>query len=459
MTNKIFSRRDFMASSAKLGMLGSVASLGLLSNLKDAHAATDFKALVCVYLFGGNDGNNLIVPLDTARYTQYQKIRGPVGLALSTSAKTLLAPRTATLQAVASSTNQAFAFHYGMPEIDALYGLGKVAVVLNMGSLRQPLSKAQYSAGVGVPPQLFSHPDQTLQNQAGTPAVAATGWGGRLVDLLGTGGHLDAVALNSGGLFVEGSTVHGNLIPAGGSLNLSGLNAWPQSASDARKAALLQMLNASNTNVMAAAANKSLANGVDLVTDLQAMTSTATINTSFPGTPLAQQLKTVARLIKMRAAKGPGRQVYFVGMGGFDTHSQQAWTQWDNLVKVSQAMSAFYQAMGEIGCANQVTSFTMSDFGRSFEPTSNGSDHAWGSHHIVVGGAVQGGLYGQFPDFTLGGPDDATGRGAWIPQISNQQFGASLGRWFGASATMLETQVFKDELINFSRRDLGFMGP
>lgn len=458
MTNKFLSRREFLARTAKASVAGGLASMGVFSHIKDAQAASDFKALVCVYLFGGNDGNNLIVPLDTTRYTQYQKVRGSVGLALSTSAKTLLAPRSSTLQAVTSPVNQAFAFHYGLPEIDALYGQGKVAVVLNMGSLRQPLTKAQYSAGVGVPPQLFSHPDQTLQNQAGTPAVAATGWGGRLVDLLGTGGHLDSVALNSGGLFIEGATVHGNLIPSDGSLYLSGLNAWPQSASDARKAALQQMLNASNSNIMAAAANKSLANGVDLITDLQAMSTAGTVNTTFPGSTLGQQLKTVARLIKMRAAKGPGRQVYFVGMGGFDTHSQQQWTQWDNLVKVSQAMNAFYQAMGEIGCANQVTSFTMSDFGRSFEPTSNGSDHAWGSHHLVVGGAVQGGLYGQFPDFTLGGQDDATGRGAWIPQISNQQFGATLGKWFGASASMLDTQVFKDELLNFPRRDLGFMG-
>ncbi len=458
MTNKIYSRRDFLGTAGKTTMLGSFSTLGLLAGVQDAQAATDYKALVCVYMYGGNDGNNLIVPLDTARYTQYQKTRSAVGLALSTTAKTLLAPRSAMLKAVTTASNQPFAFHYAMPEIDSLFGQGKVAVVLNMGSLRQPLTKTQYSAGIGVPPQLFSHPDQTLQNQAGTPSVAATGWGGRLVDLLGTGGHLDAVALSSGGLFIEGATVHGNLIPADGSLYLSGMNAWPQSAVDARKAALAQMLNASNPNLIAAAANKSLANGVDLITDLQAAAASANITTTFPGTPLSQQLKTVAKLIKMRAAKGPGRQVYFVGMGGFDTHSQQQWTQWDNLVKVSQAMNAFYNAMGEIGCANQVTSFTMSDFGRSFEPTSNGSDHAWGNHHLVVGGAVQGGLYGRFPDFTLGGPDDATGRGAWIPQFSNQQFGATLGRWFGASTAMLDTQVFKDELANFPLRDLGFMG-
>lgn len=458
MSDSKISRRSFLGAGAQAGMLGAMSALGLLGAAKPAHAAVgDYKALVCLYLFGGNDGNNMIVPLDAARYGQYSRIRSSNGLALSVAAKTLLAPRSARLQAVAHPLEQPFAFHYGMPELDALYGQGQLAAVLNVGSLRQPLSKAQYQAGVAVPPQLFSHPDQTLQNQAGTPSAAGTGWGARLVDLLGSGGDLDAVSLSSGGLLVEGAKRHGNLIPGHGQLNLAGMNFWPQNEADARRAALVQILSAQHPNVAAAAANQALLNGMDLVTDLRAASAAAPLSTGFPGTSLAQQLKTVAQLIRLRAPQGPGRQVYFVSLGGFDTHGGQAYQQFDMLRQVSQAMAAFQRALEEIGAQQQVTTFTMSEFGRTLQPNSGGTDHAWGNHQLVMGAAVQGGLYGQFPDFTLGGKDDASGRGAWIPQFSNQQYGASLGRWFGADADMLENQVFRQELANFAVKDLGFM--
>ena len=452
------SRRRFLGASAQTGLLGAMSTLGLLGASTPAKAAvSDYKALVCLYLFGGNDGNNMIVPLDTARYSKYSSIRGGAGLALSVNAKTLLAPRSATLQAVANPVNQPFAFHYGMPELDALYGQGMVAAMLNVGNLSKPLTKAQYQSGVGVPPQLFSHPDQTIQNQAGTPSSAGTGWGGRLVDALGTGGHLDAISVGAGGLYVEGAHTHGNLLPGNGQLQLAGMNFWPQTEADARRAALVQILSAQNPNLIAAAANKALLNGMDLVTDLQAANTGTPLATVFPGTSLAQQLKTVAQLIRLRAQQGPGRQVYFVSLGGFDTHGGQAYQQFDMLRQVSQALAAFQQALAEINAAHQVTTFTLSEFGRTLQPNSSGTDHAWGNHHLVVGAAVKGGVYGQFPDFTLGGPDDATGRGAWIPQISNQQYGATLGAWFGADAQTLTTQVFKNELQNFSLQDLGFM--
>jgi uncharacterized protein (DUF1501 family) len=458
MHNNKLSRRGFLGLGAQAGMLGALSSLGLLS-AKPAHAAVgDYKALVCLYMFGGNDGNNMIVPLDGVRYAKYNSIRGSQGLALSVAGKTLVGERSARLQAVANPVDQPFGFHYGMPELDMLYGQGQVAAVLNVGSLRQPLSKAQYQSGLAVPPQLFSHPDQQLQNQAGSPAVAGTGWGGRLVDLLGTGGDLDAVSLGVGGLFVEGSKTHGNLIPANGQLSLAGMNFWPQAEADKRRAALVQLLSANNPNSVAAGANRSLLNGMELVADLKAATGGGALNTVFPGYSLAQQLKTVAQLIRLRAQQGPGRQVYFVSQGGFDTHGGQAYQQFDMLRQVSQSLAAFQQALGEIGAQQQVTTFTMSDFGRSLQPNSGGTDHGWGNHHLVIGGAVKGGLYGQFPDFTLGGKDDATGRGVWIPQISNQQYGATLGTWFGADADMLATQVFKNELNNFALKDLGFMG-
>jgi uncharacterized protein (DUF1501 family) len=451
-------RRGFLRGGAQAGMLGALSTLGLLGASPAQAAVSDYKALVCLYLYGGNDGNNMIVPLDSVRYPKYTQIRSASGLALSTAANTLLAPRAATLQAVANPVNQAFGFHYGMPELDALYGQGQVAAVLNMGSLRQPLTKAQYVAGTAIPPQLFSHPDQTLQNQAGSAAVGGTGWGGRLVDLLGTGGALDAISVGSGGLFVEGSKTHGNQLPANGQLSLLGMNFWPQLEADRRRDALRAILGSDNPNLLADAANKSLLHGMDLVGSLAAASSATPLATSFPGTALAVQLKTVTQLIRMRAAQGPGRQVYFVSLGGFDTHGGQSWQQFDLLRQMSQALAAFQLALAEIGAAQNVTTFTKSDFGRTLVPNSGGTDHAWGNHQLVIGAAVKGGLYGQFPDFTLGGPDDATGRGAWIPQFSNQQFGATLGRWFGAEADVLDSQVFKGELGRFTQADLGFMG-
>ncbi len=454
MSNDKMSRRRFLGASAQVGMLGAMSTLGLLGMTRPAHAAVgDYKALVCLYLYGGNDGNNMIVPLDSAHYAAYNAIRGSSGLALSVNAKTLLAARNGRLQ---DGSNQPFAFHYGMPEIDALYAQGQVAALLNVGNLRQPLTKAQYQGGAGVPPQLFSHPDQNLQNQAGTPSAAGTGWGGRLADALGAHGDLDAVSVGSNGLFVSGTTVQSNLLPGNGQLSLAGMNFWPQSEADKRRAALVQALSASNPNLIATAANKSLLNGMELAKDLQAAGSAGALSTVFPGYALAQQLKTVAQLIRMRSMQGPGRQVYFVSLSGFDTHGGQAWQQFDLLRQVSQSVAAFQNALREIGAEQKVTTFTMSDFGRTLQPNSGGTDHAWGNHQLIIGAAVKGGLYGRFPDFVLGGKDDATGRGAWIPQLSNHQYGATLGRWFGAEPDALENQVFKNELSNFPVKDLGF---
>ncbi len=454
MCKEKMSRRRFLGAGAQVGMLGAMSTLGLLGMTRPAQAAVnDYKALVCLYLYGGNDGNNMIVPLDAAHYGAYSNIRRG-GLALSVEAKTLLAARSARLQ---DGSEQPFAFHYGMPEIDALYAQGQVAALLNVGNLRQPLTKAQYQAGAGVPPQLFSHPDQNLQNQAGTPSAAGTGWGGRLADALGATGDLDAVSVGSNGLFVTGATVQSNLLPGNGQLNLAGMNFWPQSAADQRRAALVQALSASNPNLIATAANKALLSGMELGKDLQAANAGAALQAVFPGYSIAQQLKTVAQLIRLRAAQGPGRQVYFVSLGGFDTHGGQAWQHFNLLRQVSQSVAAFQDALREIGAQQQVTTFTMSDFGRTLQPNSGGTDHAWGNHQLIIGAAVKGGLYGRFPEFVLGGPDDATGRGAWIPHLANQQYGATLGRWFGAEPDALAHQVFKHELANFAVKDLGFM--
>lgn len=457
LTSSQLTRRGFLGQSGRAASAATLASMGLLGVATQAQAAavSDYKALVCLFLLGGNDGANTIIPLDTTRYNAYQKIRGAGGLALS--GNLLMPGRSATLRAASSAVNQAFAFPAAMPEIDALYGQGKVAVLLNVGNLRKPLTKAEYLGGKTVPGELFSHPDQQIQANAGTGSGATTGWGGRLVDALGVGRALDAVCVGNNGQFVQGATLSGNLVPESGGFNLNGMNFWPQSEADQRLKALQKVLATSTGNRVSDAANKALADGMNLSGILKSATATP-LAAQFPATSLGNQLKVTAQLIAAGAKQGPGRQVYYVSLGGFDTHGGQAWQHAYLLGQVSAAVAAFQSALGGLGLDKQVTLFTASEFGRTLGPNAGGTDHGWGSVGLAVGGAVQGGLYGEFPDYTLGGVDDATGRGVWIPRLGLQQVGATLGRWFGVDAATLSGQVFPNELALFGLKDLGFMG-
>jgi uncharacterized protein (DUF1501 family) len=441
----VFHRRDFLKLSAGLAALGLMG----LGESRPARAATagDYKALVCVYLAGGNDGNNLIVPLDTARYAAYQSLRGSLAL-----------PGNKLCPAIADAAKQPYALHYGLPEMNARYAAGKLAVVLNTGMLARPLSRAQYLQGIYAPSNLFSHSDQTVQTQTGQPTALGTGWGGRLLDAFSAAQDtLAAVSVSSPALLLQGKDVTGNVVTPGGNLSLSGMNPWPASAATARRQALNQILGLGGGNPVRVAANQAMSNGLQLADALAASnTSLPPLSTVFPGTALGSQLKEVARLVRLRARQGPGRQVFFCSLGGFDTHSSQDWQQWDLFKQLSQALDAFYQAMGEAGLDLQVTAFTQSEFGRTLQSNGSGSDHAWGSHQLVLGGAVQGGIYGQLPQLALNGPDDANGRGVWIPKISTAQFGATLGRWFGASDAELAA-VFPS-LAQFPSSNIGFMG-
>lgn len=221
--------------------------------------------------------------------------------------------------------------------------------------------------------------------------------------------------------------------------------------------ALKKILANDSGNRVSNAANKALTDGMALSALLKTAAAVP-LAASFPNTGLGNQLKVAAQLIAYNAKQGPGRQVFYVSLPGFDTHGGQSWAHADLLGKLGAALSAFQTAITGAGLDKQVTLFTSSEFGRTFSPNSGGTDHGWGSHSVVMGGAVKGGVYGQFPDFTLGGPDDATTRGTWIPKIGNQQIGATLGKWFGADAATLDTTVFPVELKNFSTKDLGFMG-
>ncbi|MES2149603.1 MAG: DUF1501 domain-containing protein [Pseudomonadota bacterium] len=455
MTNKTLSRRDFLGTSAKLSALTTLASLGLLraTDALAATAPTDFKAIVCVFMFGGNDGLNTIVPLDAQRYPKYLAARGTIALRLAEG--TMLPARNAMTRGVDVSENQSFGIHAQMPEIDALFGQGKVAAVLNVGNLSRPLSKADAVAGIGLPTQLFSHPDQTIQNQAGSPSGAGTDWGGRLMDQFTGLGDVPSISF-TGGIWGNGVSCAMDLISDSGLLEVAG-GFYPPDASEARRAALLKVIAKTENNVLQTAANVQLQKGIALSGKLAAAAAGSPLSTPFPGNMGGQMAATV-KFLRERKASGSKREIVFCSASGFDNHSAHNDQHGFALSQFSQGVGALYAGLVEAGLADEVVICSMSEFGRCLQAAGDGTDHGWGSHHLVIGGPVLGGLYGNFPDYTLGGPDDATGRGALIPRISNQQFGATLGKWFGVDANALQTAVFKDELANFSRQDLGFMG-
>jgi uncharacterized protein (DUF1501 family) len=443
-------RRNFLSLSARLAALG-LTGLGLSplrsmfsTTVGATTAFTDYKALVCVYLFGGNDSNNMIVPVDNARYTAYQSLRG--GLAMT---------GTRLLEPIADGNGNPYALHYGLVEMNPLYNSGRLAIVLNMGLLNRPLTRADYLAGLSRPSNLFSHSDQTTQAQTGTSIPDGSGWGGRLLDRFGITDTLAAVSVSSPAIFVQGHEVKGNVIPPGANLRLSGMTFWPQSQADTRRAAVNAMIQVDNGHPLRHAANRAFADGLQLADAIAPDGSLPPIATAFPNTSIGNQLKEVARLMQVRANMGPGRQVFFCSLGSFDTHSSQEWAHWNLLSQLSQALSAFDTATSELGLGSQVTTFTQSEFGRTLQSNGSGTDHGWGSHQLVLGGAVRGGIYGQMPTFALGGPDDANNRGVWIPTVSTAQFGATLGKWFGA--TDADVAWAFPNLAEFTSSDVGFM--
>jgi len=235
-----------------------------------------------------------------------------------------------------------------------------------------------------------------------------------------------------------------------------GMTIWPSTAAAARLQGLQEVLTMDSGLAVVQAANKVRQDALALSAMLKSV-PTASFNTAFPGTQIGNQLKEVARIIKLRTQTGMKRQVFFCSIGGFDTHSQQSWQHWDLLRQMSEAMAAFFNATIELGVADQVTTFTESEFGRTLQPSGSGCDHGWGSHHFVMGGAVQGGdLYGRFPNLALGGPDDTGSRGALLPTTSLDQYGATMGRWFGLDDASL-LAVFPN-LKNFTTHNLGFLG-
>jgi uncharacterized protein (DUF1501 family) len=257
-------------------------------------------------------------------------------------------------------------------------------------------------------------------------------------------------------LFCTGGVVQSASLVPDYDLSIYGMDLWPATAAAARRTALQELLTFDSGMAMVQAANKVRQDAANLNALLRDTGASPPLVTTFPGTSIGRQLQQVARIIQLRAATGMKRQVFFCSLGGFDTHGSQAWTHWDLLTQLGDALTAFYQSTVDQGVAGQVTSFTLSEFGRSLQPSGSGSDHGWGNHQIVLGGAVQGGrVYGSFPTFALGGPNDSGSRGVWIPTTGTDQFGATLASWFGLTAGQLPA-VFPN-LGNFAQTNLGFV--
>ena len=449
---KNISRREFVQLSAAFGMLAGLGQFKLTA----AAPVQDYKALVCLFMFGGNDGHNLVVPLNNTQYSAYQASRG--GLALPPN----------QLLGINDAAQGPFGLHYAMPELQALYNQNRMAILANVGILVQPTVYANLSnANFALPLNLRSHADQVVEMQTGFPSSGgSTGWGGRTLDLLqssnaGTNFPV-SISMNSPALFCVGSVVQGTALQPGNYFDQSAMGIYPPAAAQARAMAQQQIISADSGNSIINAANSVMGNALALNPLLKNAAGAIAFNKPFPQTPIGTQLKEIARLISLNSQLGAGRQVFFCSLAGFDTHGGQSYQQWDLLQQVSKALDAFYGATVQLQAANQVTAFTLSDFGRTLQPSGTGSDHGWGSHHLILGGAVNGGrMYGTYPlmtnyaNFNATNSDYADNRGVMLPNTSLSQYGATLAKWFGTSDSDLDSLF--PTLPNFAARDLGFL--
>ncbi len=484
ITRRDFIRRAACAAVGTAAMTASIRDLRLMNAAVAQSNLTDYKALVCIFLQGGNDSNNLIIPTVQSEYDNYAAIRTPV-LALPQSS-------ILTLNGYTDPAGHTFGLHPAGPELQTLFGEGKLAVLFNTGTLVFPMTRAQYLGGIlQKPPQLFSHADQVTQWQTSIPdRPPTTGWGGRCADLLNSvqpGAPISlSVSLAGANTFEVGNIVSQYSVSTSGAISLQGV-------SGARLASLTNILGLSYANLQeqayAGVAQHSIQSGSLLN---NAITNTAggywtnpfpttvtnlVSNTKF-GSTLGPQLQMVARLIEAgnRSAANGGfgmkRQIFFCQVGGYDLHTGQTNYNTNNpnnvlagahsnlLAELSQSLYAFQRAMEQLeplypGISQKVTAFTASDFSRTFPSNGQGSDHGWGSHHLIVGGAVKGQkTYGTFPTLAVNGPDD-TGTGRWIPTTAIDQYFATLATWFGVDNSNLAT-IFPN-IGRFATGNLGFI--
>ena len=453
------SRRAFLKRSAAIGMMGTATPLVMsLAGIGEAAAATatDYKALVCIFLLGGNDHANTLTPYDVGSFNAYQGLRSNIAYARSDLAATVLNP------AIPLGGGLQYALAPAMAPLLPTFNAGKLAVLLNVGTLIQPTTKAQYLAkNVKLPPKLFSHNDQQSFFQASSPEGATSGWGGRMGDLFQSGnGSATLTCINASGnaVYLTGKTAVQYGISINGPIALNNNSATLFGSSTANSV-LRSMIASPRTQIFENELTRVTKRSLDSYAQVtSALAAGPAIATSFPAAnTLGDQLKVVARLISVSQELGAKRQVFFVSLGGFDLHDNLVAAQPPLLDKVSRAMKAFYDATVELGVADRVTAFTASDFGRTLVSNTDGADHGWGSMHFVLGGAVNGGaIYGKPPVYANNGPDDV-GQGRLVPTMSVDQYAATLASWFGVGATDLSTVLPFIGNYSAASRNVGFL--
>lgn len=480
--NSFTTRRNFLSRAAFSGMGLSAAGniirdFSLIQSAMSAQGpVTGYKALVCLFLAGGNDSNNWIVPTDTETYNAYATARG--GLLQIPSANLL--PLNVGGTPVTDADGHTYGLHPSSTGLQTLFAERKAAAILNVGSLVRPTNKTQYNSNPSFyrPPQLFSHSDQVTQWQTSIPdQPPASGWCGRVADIINgvanpAGNISMSISLAGANTLQVGNLVAQYQVATGGAETLTGSL---MSGNNVRVKAMRDLMGLPHPNLQrqayAEVLDRAIATGDLLNTSIAATAAAGYWTTPFPTTGIGNQMRMIARLIE---ARGPSRfnmnrQIFFCQIGGFDTHTAQvrSSTGTDNVLsttgahysllqQVNDAVFAFQRAMEQIGVSNDVTTFTASDFSRTFPNNSQGSDHGWGAHHVVIGGAVAGGrFYGNLPVISINGPDD-TGTGRWIPTLSVDQHSATLARWFGVDSSMMSTLL--PNLSRFPSSNLGFMG-
>lgn len=468
VNRRAFLRRSIASALGGASLYSAFGNLQLVNAA--AHAAkggifADYKALVCVFLHGGNDSFNTIVPIDNAHYADYAATRPAMLVAQADAQSRALDPLATHLPGDGGT----YGLHPSMPDLANHFNGGRAAIVANVGPLLQPLTKAEYQSNVALaPPQLFSHADQANFWQTSRPDDAsADGWGGRIADLLHASANpagqvAMAMSMGSQSLFQRGATTDQYVMSPcfandycaverieylGEYQNELGTQAFHALAAEGTQAHVFERAYAAGTR-----------RAIENYETLRAVLDPLPIwNTPFPETSVGGQLRQVANLINVRNTLGMKRQVFFVSMGGYDTHDDQIDLQDALLGQLSAAMHAFYQATVQMGVAANVTQFTASDFGRTLSTNGDGTDHGWGGHHFVLGGAVQGRrFYGRMPSLVkTDNPDDAA-YGQVIPTTSTDQYAATLARWFGVTSASDLAMLFP-RLSLFNSSDLGFM--
>lgn len=466
IVTRSLTRRALLQRASQLGVMGAAAPLAMeLASASEAAAQAasgdDYRALVCVFLYGGNDHANTLVPYDRRNHARYAAIRGNLAFRRELLRDTVLEPRVPQTL----TDDQRFALAPYCPRLKVLFDSGKMAIQLNVGSLITPLTLAEYNspdrAKYPLPPKLFSHNDQQSFWQALGSEGSTIGWGGRLGDLALSSNAQSLLTCISGSgnaVFVSGREALQYQIAPSGAIPFRPVKRLPWST-PAVSAALEQLVTRPSghlfENELARLARRSMAmEGV-----VNGALDKVSLETSFdlvPGeNPLADQLRIVARLIGARRELGSKRQVFFVSLDEFDHHNDLAPKHAKLMAQVDEAIAAFYMATVELGVASQVTTFTASDFGRTLASNSDGSDHGWGSHHFVVGGAVRGGrYYGTAPHMSVE-TDDQVGQGRLLPSTAIDQYAATLASWFGVPDSEMATVL--PNIGNFATRNLGFV--